>query len=514
MAVARRRRRRLALPDMGVDVASALDLVGGVLKWMGAAFAVPAAVALGYGDPVWPFLVSGGVAAAAGMALDTLTGEHHGEAVGVREGFLVVALIWLVVPVFGTLPFLLGDVPQLAKPVDAYFESVSGFTASGATVLTDIEALDRSMLFWRQFSHWLGGMGIIVLAVAVLPRLRIGGRQLFESELAGPTQIERLSTTVRQTAGRLWRLYVGLTAAAVLLLAALGWTGLDPAMTLFDAVAQAFSVVSLGGFSSRNASAAAFAPVTQWLLLALMVIAGVNFLRLWLVIVQRRLREVGRDQELRLYGAFLVVGATLLSVELAAGGFADGEADVRHAAFQAVAIMTTTGFATADYSQWGPLAAMTILLLMFVGASAGSTCGSIKVIRHLLMFKIVRRELGQTIHREAVLPVHVSGRVIGDRALRSTIVFVALYLFTFAAGALALSLDARRGGEELPAFDAFAAAAACLGNVGPAFGFAGPFGSYAPFSDLSTVLLSGLMWLGRLEIIPVAVLLTRGYWRA
>jgi trk/ktr system potassium uptake protein len=203
-----------------------------------------------------------------------------------------------------------------------------------------------------------------------------------------------------------------------------------------------------------------------------------------------------------------------LSVELAAGGFADGDADVRHAAFQAVAIMTTTGFATADFSHWVPLAAMTIMLLMFVGASAGSTCGSIKVIRHLLLFKIVRRELDQTIHREAVVPVHVNGRVIGDRALRSTIVFVALYLFTFVAGAMALALDARRAGLELPAFDAFAAAAACLGNVGPAFGFAGPFGSYAPFSDLSTVLLSGLMWLGRLEIIPVAVLLTRGYWRA
>jgi trk system potassium uptake protein len=178
-----------------------------------------------------------------------------------------------------------------------------------------------------------------------------------------------------------------------------------------------------------------------------------------------------------------------------------------------VAIMTTTGFATADFSQWGPLATMTIMLLMFVGASAGSTCGSIKVIRHLLLFKIVRRELGQTIHREAVVPVHVSGRVIGDRALRSTIVFVALYLLTFVAGALAISLDAQRAGLDLPAFDAFAAAAACLGNVGPAFGLAGPFGSYAPFSDVSTVLLSGLMWLGRLEIIPVAVLLTRGYWR-
>jgi trk system potassium uptake protein len=511
MAVARR--SRLHLPGLGVDVGSALDLVGGVLKWMGAAFVVPAAVALGYGDPVWPFLVSGAITAAAGMGLDTITGEHQGTAVGVREGFLVVALIWWIVPLFGMQPYLLGDVPQLANPIDAYFESVSGFTATGATVLTDIEGLERSMLFWRQFSHWLGGMGIVILAVAVLPRLRIGGRQLVESELAGPTQIERLTTTIRQTARRLWRLYVGLTVAAVVILAVLGWTRLDPAMTLFDAFAQAFSVVSLGGFSSRNASAAAFAPVTQWVLIAFMVIAGVNFLRLWLVFVQRRVRDVGRDQELRLYVAFLIVGAGLLTIELLAGGIADDEANVRNTVFQGVAIMTTTGFATADFSQWGPLATMTILLLMFVGASAGSTTGSIKVIRHLLLFKIVRRELEQTIHREAVVPVHVNGRTIDERALRSTIVFVALYLLIFALGAVALQLDARRTGLDLPAFDAFAASAACLGNVGPAFGFAGPFGSFEPFGGVSTALLSGLMWVGRLEIIPVAVLLSRSYWR-
>jgi trk system potassium uptake protein len=513
MAVTRRR-TRLALPGLGVDVGSALDLVGGVLKWMGAAFLVPAAVALGYGDPVWPFLASGAVTAAAGMALDTITGEHRGAAVGVREGFLVVALIWLVVPVFGMLPFLLGDVPQLSNPVDAYFESVSGFTASGATVLTDIEALNHAMLFWRQFSHWLGGMGIVILAVAVLPRLRIGGRQLVESELAGPAQIERLSTTIRQTARRLWRLYAGFTVIAVLLLAALGWTGLDPAMTLFEAFAHAFSVVSLGGFSSKNDSAAAFAPITQWLLVVFMVVAGVNFLRLWLVFVQRRLREVGRDHELRLYGVLLIAGAALLSVELVAGGFAEDEADVRHAVFQGVSIMTTTGFATADFSQWGPLAAMTIMLLMFVGASAGSTTGSIKVIRHLLLFKIVRRELGQTIHREAVVPVHVSGRVIEDRALRSTIVFVLLYLLTFAVGSVALLIDARSTGAELAMIEAIGASAACIGNVGVAFGFAGPFGSYETFSDLSTVVLTLLMWLGRVEIIPVAVLLSRNYWRS
>ncbi len=484
-----------------------------MLKWVGAAFLAPAAVAAGYGEAAWPFLVAAAITAGSGLALDQITGEKRGTAVGPRESFLVVALIWLLVPLFGALPFVLGDVPQLSRVVDAYFESVSGFTATGATVLTDIEALDHAMLFWRQLSHWLGGMGIIVLAVAVLPRLRIGGRQLLSSELAGPTEIERFSTTIRETARRLWSLYVGLTAVAILVLAIVGWTGVDDAMTPFQAVSHALSVIALGGFSTQNESAAAFVPLTQYLLLLFMILAGVNFLRLYRLLVQRQVEVVRTDEELRLYGAFLVLGSTLIVVELVAGGFASGEEAVRTGMFQAVAIMSTTGFGTADYTEWGPLAVMTLLLLMFVGASAGSTGGSIKVVRHLLLFKLVKRELDSTIHREIVRPIRANGVAVEERSLRSLVVFVLLYLLTFALGSLALLLDARFGGTELTAFEAIGASAACIGNVGPAFGFAGPFGSYESMSDLSTGILTLLMWLGRMEIIPVAVLLSRNYWR-
>ena len=484
-----------------------------MLKWIGLTFIIPAAVAVGYGEPVWPFLVAGGVTAAAGLLLDQITGEKRGAAVGPREGFLVVALIWLLVPAFGALPFVIGSVPQLSRPVDAYFEALSGFTATGATLVPTIEELPRSMLFWRQLSHWLGGMGIIVLAVAVLPRLRVGGRQLLQSELAGPTEIERFAETVRETARRLWRLYAGLTAVAMLALMLLGWTGLDPEMSVYDAVAHALSVVALGGFSTRTESVAAFAPVTQYVLLVVMVVAGINFLRLYRVLVQRHFYVLKTDEELRLYLGFFAFASTLLVVELLAGDFASGEEAFRTGVFQAVAIMTTTGFATADYTAWGPLATMTLLLLMFVGASAGSTGGSIKVVRHLLLFKLVRRELEQTIHREVVVPVRANGAVVDERALRSTVVFVLLYLLTFALGALGLVIDARRGGTDLGTFEAFGAAAACIGNVGPAFGFAGPYGSFEPFSDLSTVICTALMWLGRVEIVPVAVLLMRSYWR-
>jgi trk system potassium uptake protein TrkH len=485
-----------------------------VLKWVGAAFVVPAAVALGYGEAVWPFLLAGFVTVACGVLLDQITGPRSGAAVSPRESFLVVALIWLLIPVFGALPFLLDGGPQLSNPVNAYFEAVSGFTATGATILTDIEGLSRSMLFWRQFSHWLGGMGIIILAVAVLPRLRIGGRQLLQSELAGPTEIERFSETIRETARRLWTLYAGLTVAAVLALALLGWTGMDPAMTLYDAVCQALSVVALGGFSTRNLSTAVFAPITQYVLLVLMLIAGVNFLRLHRVVIQRNFRIVGRDEELRLYVAFAAVGSALIIIELLAGDFASGEEAFRFGAFQAVSVLTTTGFGTADSTAWGALATMTLLLLMFIGPSAGSTGGSIKVVRHLLLFKMVRRELEQTIHREVVVPIRASGVIVEERALRSAVVFVLLYVLTFALGTLALLLDARRGDTQLAVFEAIGASAACLGNVGAAFGFAGPFGSYEPFSNVSTGVLTVLMWLGRVEIIPVAVLLGRNYWRA
>ena len=504
--------RFLGFGRLGVDVGSALDLVGGVLKYVGATFVVPLAVALVLGERWWPFLVGGLVTIAVGVFLDRITRGTR-EQVGPREGFLVVALIWLLVPAFGCIPFVLSGVEQLSNPMNAYFEAVSGFTATGATVVQDVEALPDSVLLWRQLSNWLGGMGIIILAVAVLPRLRVGGRQLLLSELAGPAELERLTATIRDTARRLWVLYIGLTIGAILGLALIGWTGMDPAMDLWQAVAHALAVVALGGFSINNDSVAGFSAATQWFLVLVMLLAGINFLRLYRILVQRHLRVVVRDEELRLYLALLAAGSLLLLVEVLAGGFLSGESAFRGAVFQSVSVMTTTGFATENTATWTALASMTLLLLMFIGASAGSTGGSIKVVRHLLLWKVVRRELRQSVHRDAVIPVRLSGAVVDERALRSVGVFVLLYLAVFALGTLGLVIDARRADEGVAAIEAIGAAAACLGNVGPAFGFAGPFGSYEPFSNLSTGILAVLMWLGRLEIVPVAVLLMRGYWR-
>ena len=514
MDVIRQLLHRLATVSPAVDLPPVLDIVGTLLKWFAATFAAPAVVALGAGETPLPFLLAGLAAAVAGVGLDRLVPGADREPLGPREGFLAVALVWLLIPAFGALPFLLSGEEQLQRPVDAYFEAVSGFTATGASVLTDVEALGRGLLFWRQLSHWLGGMGIIVLAIAVLPRLRVGGRRLLQSELPGPTDTAPLRDTVRETARRLWTLYVGLTAVGVVLLTALGWTGLDPAMNLFAAFSHVTSAVALGGFSTQADSVRGFAPVTQWVLCAVMVLAGVNFLRLYRLLVLREMRAFVRDEELRLYLALLALGTAVVALDLFASGTVEGMGGVRHAAFQAVSVMTTTGFATLDWTTLGAPATLTLLLLMFVGASAGSTSGSIKVVRHLTLFRLARRELEQAVHREAVVPVRVSGATIEERALRGTVMFVVLYLLVFAVGAMALQLDATRGGGELGAFEALGAAAACLGNVGPAFGIVGPFGSYAGFSDSSTVILTGLMCLGRVEIVPVAVLLTRTYWRA
>jgi trk system potassium uptake protein TrkH len=506
------RLRRVARREtIGVDVGAALNLIGALLKYLSLAFLFPVVIALVYGEPSWPFVASGGITAAAGLGLEQLTrGKEHVRA---REGFLVVALTWLLAALFGCLPYLLSGEEQLSAPVDAFFEAMSGFTTTGASVLTDIESVPRSLLMWRQFTQWLGGMGIVVLALAVLPRLRIGGRQLFESEMPGP-EFERLTTGIRDTARRLWVLYLALTAALVGLLSMFGLTGLDAAMTPFDAAAHAFATMPTGGFSPRADSLASFGPATQWTVTVFMLVAGTNFALLYAGFIRRRPRVYMRDEEFRLYIGLAVLATLVLFGELLARGPFEGEAALRHAAFQTVSIMTTTGFASADFAQWTALALVGLVGLMMIGGSAGSTGGSIKVVRHLIIGKSLRRELDVTVHPELVSPLHFNSRPVDERTVRAVIAFVLLYVGLFALGTLLITIDAAVKGAVVSPFEAIAAAATTLGNVGPGLGFAGPFGSFEPFSGFSKVVMIVLMWMGRLEIVPVLVLFTRHYWRA
>jgi trk system potassium uptake protein TrkH len=500
--------------SLGVDVSASLNLVGALLRYFSLAFLFPVALALGYSEPFWPFLAAGAITAVLGIGIERVTKSR--EAVGVREGFLVVSLTWLFVAAVVALPYVLSDEEQLARPINAYFEAMSGMTTTGSSVVTDLAGLDRSMAMWRQFSQWLGGMGIIVLALAVLPRLRIGGRTLMESEVPGPGY-EALATSIRDTARRLWLLYVALTAVLILILAVFGWTGVDERMSLFEAVAHAFGAMPTGGFGTDPRSLEPFAAASQWVIALFMALAGANFALLYRAFVRRQPGALGRDEELRLYLVLMLGAAALLTAVLWESGIQEGEAAVRHAVFQTVSIMTTTGFASTDFNTWlavAPFAAMILVALMFPGGSAGSTAGSIKVVRHLVIGRVLRRELDQTMHPEYVTPVRVNRVSLDERVVRAVIAFVLLYVGIFVVGAVLLLIDAHRVGLDLSPFDAVAASATTLGNVGPAFGFAGPMGSFAPFSDVSKGIMIALMWIGRLEIIPVAVLLTRSYWRA
>jgi trk system potassium uptake protein len=495
---------------LGVDVLGSLNLVAALIKYLSLALLFPIPFALAYSEPVWPFVITGVVGGGAGLAVERLTAGK--EQVGIREGFLVVSLTWLFAAGLGALPYLLSGEDQISSPINAYFEAMSGFTTTGATVLVDVEALPNSLLMWRQLTQWLGGMGIIVLALAILPRLRVGGRQLLEHELPGP-EFEQITARIRDTARRLWALYVGLTLAMVAILSVFAWTGIDDRMSPFEALAHALTTLPTGGFSTEARGAEAFGAGSQWVITAFMVIAGANFALLYRAFVRGQTRPLVRDEEFRLYITLLGLATVLVVVELWVEGVLRGEEAVRHAAFQVVSMLTTTGAASTDFNLWPLFATVVLIAVMFSGGSAGSTAGSVKVVRHLLIGRMLRRELDQTVHPEIVSRVRLNGVLVDERTLRAILSFVLLYVGVFALGTFALLADGARIDLDLRLIDAIAAAATTLGNVGPGLGFAGPMGSFDPFSGASKLVMIVLMWVGRLEIIPVAVLLSRHYWR-
>jgi trk system potassium uptake protein TrkH len=500
------RPRRIA-----IDIPASLHLVGLLAKYLGLAVVFPIGVALWYQEPVWPFAVTGIATSAFGFLLERATagGKH---LVGVREGFFVVSAMLLMTAAFASLPYLLAGGAQLDHPIDAYLEGMSAATTTGASVVTDFDDLSRSLAMWRQFTQWLGGMGIIILAVAILPRLRVGGRQMMESELPGP-EIGALGERIRQLARVLWAFYIAMTALLTILLASLGWLGIDEAMTPYEALAHAFATMPTGGFSTQADSIQAFSAEAQWIIALFMFLAGMNFVLLFRGFVRRRPRLFVRDEEFRLYAVIVVGASVALLVQLWGYGVVEGEEAVRTAVFQAISVITTTGFATTDFALWPVICLLTLFALMFAGGSAGSTTGSIKVVRHLLLGKVLRRELDQTVSPEVVMPIRLNSAPVDERTLRAIAAFILLYVGIWAVGASVIAIDSAIGDVPLSALDTLAVSASALGNGGPGFGITGPFGSFAPLGDVSKVTMIVLMWLGRLEIIPVVVLLTRHYWR-
>jgi trk system potassium uptake protein TrkH len=481
-----------------------LRFLGRLLLVLALAELLPAACALFYGElaAAAAFAVSAAIAGAAGAGM-ALAGRGDRELYR-REGILIVVGGWVLASLFGALPYLLTG--TLASPVDALFESASGFTTTGATTLTAIEAAGRGVLFWRSFSQWLGGMGIIVLFVALLPELGPGARFLYKLEVPGPTA-QALLPHIRDTATLLWRLYLAFTAAqtALLMLA-----GLD----LYDALTHTFSTLSTGGFSPRTASVAAFAsPAVELVVIVFMVLAGANFSLYFALRHRSGWRTVAGDPELRAYltilgGATLAVAAALVASDLYAGTDAGIARALLDSLFQVASILTTTGFATTDFETWPSFARMTLVALMFVGGCAGSTAGSMKVMRMVIGLKAAWREVRLIFSPSSVISVLVGQKPVPEGVVRSVAGFFILYFSSWSLGTVALTLTS---GQDL--VTAATAAAATLGNIGPGLEAVGPVKDYAFFDPVSKLVMVVLMWLGRLEVYSIAALVTVRFWR-
>ncbi|MFM7694527.1 MAG: TrkH family potassium uptake protein [Actinomycetota bacterium] len=491
-----------------VDLRATLSLFGLIVKWLSLALLAPVVVALIYGDSLMPFLVPLAIGIVAGFAVERLAGRRAND-VGVREAFAGVALTWLAAALIGAAPYML-DGGDISAFVDAYFEAMSGFTTTGASVMADITSHSEAILFWRSLTQWLGGMGIIVLAIAVLNQSGPGGKALLQQEAPGP-EAEKLTPRLRDTAIRLWLVYVGLSVALAAALWIVGLVDPGQGMNLYNAIAHTFTTMSTGGFSPEPRSMETFGWVSQLIVAVFMVLAGANF-ALWYRTSRGDLRAAPRDGEFRGYIAILVVLSALVGVALLATTEAGVLGAFGQAAFQVISLMTTTGFASQDFAVWTAFALLILFAAMFIGGCAGSTSGAIKVIRIRLALGSARRDVETAVHPEAVLPVRQNGRPVREAALQGATAFIGLYLVTFAVGAAAILLIATLHGFELGAFDAMVAAATTIGNVGPGVGEAGPMSSFAAYPWEAKAVMTFLMWIGRLELIPILVLATRAYW--
>lgn len=481
------RNRLLSLGDV-------THLVGTLLLGVAVTLAICALAGLALRDGSFlPLLLTTLVAALLGLICRRFT--RVPEEISYREAFVMVSFSWTAVAVVGALPYLFAGV--ITDPVAAFFESMSGFTTTGSTVLVDIEAVAPGILLWRSVTQWLGGMGIIVLGVAVLPYLGVGGMQLFRLEAPGPTT-DRLRPRIRETAKLLWVVYAALTAILIVLFLLGG-------MSILDAVNHAFTTMPTGGFSTRNASMGAFSPYIQWVTIVFMFLAGTSF-TLHYRLFARGPRVYARSPEWRLY-ASLILGGTLLVALLLWEPGAAIERVVRDAAFQVVSVVTTTGYGTADYVLWGAGAQLVLFLLFFLGGMAGSTSGGMKTIRVLLVLKQAGLEIRKQLHPRAILLPKVGGRVVPEHVMLNVLGFVLLYMLVFGVGTLALAIL----GLSLPA--AAGASATAISNVGPGLAELGPVANFSVVPRTGQLVLSLMMLIGRLEIYTVFLLFHPGLWR-
>ena len=417
------------------------------------------------------------------------------QTLNYREGFAIVSLGWIVASVFGSLPYVVSG--HVFSYADAIFETVSGFSTTGASIFTDVEILPKSILFWRSLTQWLGGMGIMVLFIAIIVGMGARANQIFRAELPGPVA-NKISPRIRETAKFLWITYVIISVVLFFLLWIFG-------MNIFDALCHTFTTMATGGFSTKNNSIGYYSPTIQWIIIIFMFIGGTNFTLHYFAFTKRSLKGYIQNKEFRLY-AVIVLAATLLSTIGLAAVYGVGE-NFRTSLFQVVSIITTTGYITADYESWSGLNIIILFSLMFVGACAGSTSGNIKVGRYLIMLQRAKIELKQMIHPKALISLRFGDRVLSDGLIINVLQFFFLYIMIIFTGTLIM------GGLGLDLLTSFSAVVTCIGNVGPGFGLVGPAGNFTSIPDLGKYVLAVIMLLGRLEIYPMIILFLPDYWK-
>lgn len=447
-------------------------------------------------DSLWPLLTSVLITLFSGLTLFLTNKSSNHRNLSIKEGYLVVAFAWICMSAFGALPYYFsGFFPNYS---DAFFESMSGFTTTGASVLSDIEALPRSLLFWRSMTHWLGGMGIIVLTLAVLPILGVGGMQLFVAEVPG-AEPSKLHPQMRNTAQRLWGIYFLFTLIQCLLLMLGG-------MDFFHSINHAFSTMATGGFSTQNDSIAGYSPYIQYVIIFFMIMAGISF-TLHYYLIKREFKKVLNNEELKFYLSIILIFTLVLTVSVFLLHQVGLEQAFRDSLFQTVAIATTTGFVTTDYLQWNGALWFLIFLLMFTGGCIGSTGGGIKMIRLLVLFKNTRLELKRLIHPMAIIPVRINGKAIPREIITNFLAFFLIYILIFMTGAAIMSAYG------LDFESAIGASIATIGNIGPAIGSVGPVENYAHIPMSGKWVLSFFMLLGRLELFTILLLLSPSFWK-
>jgi len=469
-------------------------MIGQIVKVEALLLILPLIVSLCYGESCWQaFALTIGIALAVGFLISHIS-KPGTKIIFAKEGFVIVAISWILMSAIGALPFVISK--EIPSFVDAFFETVSGFTTTGATIVLNLEAMSHGILFWRSFTHWIGGMGVLVFIMAIVPSAADRSMHIMKAEVPGPI-VGKLVPKVRQTARILYVIYIVMTVLEFVLLLCGG-------MNIFESAVHTFGTAGTGGFGVKPDSITSYSPYIQWVITIFMLLFGINF-NLYFLLLLRRLSSVFKSSELWAYIGINFTATAIIAINIFKL-YGNVEQSIRLSAFQVASISTTTGFATADFDAWPELSKGILLVLMFIGSMAGSTAGGLKVSRVVLLCKMIKREFLRTLHPRSVSTVKFEGKAVDDATLNSVSSYFSLFMGGFFMLFLLICIDK---------FDFqtnFSAVAACMNNIGPGFGVVGPMGSFSGYSDFSKVVLSAAMLLGRLEFYPLIIAFSPSTW--